>query len=766
MKTFLSIDFGTSQTSVAMLTEKSRYEPEIIEVDGQKTIPTALRLDGDGNVLFFGKDAVEKFHDDSGQTFYNFKAFIGRNRDYQAMSNQNQHTPESLSLIFLTYLREKIEKRYFNGAKLTEDPDIFCVIGCPAEWNDPQKRKVEDIARQAGFPNAVHCEEPLGVIYYYHFRGDLDLSEDRNVLVYDFGGGTTDVAIEKVHASDNGAVGVDVLAANGIANLGGMYFDRALSDFFIGKLGLDPEKLSLRDRQQIERYSREAKEELSRRVEDGHNSAEVSIPMLRATKSSCTLSITRDEFNTVCAGFISQFDEPIYEALNFSMLMQDKVDRVILAGGSSALPYVRESITAIFPNGKVLASASPTEVIAKGLAVYGRIIATAKNSDPASQTGQHEEQTAAPLTVPLKKEQPAAKRSETRPEESKTHTAKNKPDGTGRSRKIWLAVAAAFVLAVGGAGFVHMQNKAAQAEKERAALQAQIEQAERERKETENKATALYNDGMALERGGKLEAALKKYRESYALWNVPGVMSRIEEVEKTIKAEKEKAERERLAREEAARKEKERKRAEQAEIEAGSSVAKLNSKYSGKYLGSSFTSTQSAAIRAGTFDGMALGDYWTIDYVNWRIADFDYLIRVGKVDKSKHHLMIVPDKALDSSRMNKTNTTGGGYANSYMRRYGLAHAKDMIEKAFGSGHILTNYGVELMTYEMVFSNGNRGVSLFQHNKDFILLHESPWWYWLQDVRTKSCFVYVFNRSTVDYDLASHVRGVRPAFAIH
>ena len=136
MKTFLAIDFGTSQTSVAMLAENSQYEPEIVEIDGQKAIPTALRLDAEGNVLFFGKDAIERFHDDSGQTFYNFKAFIGWNKDYQAMTGQTAYTPESLSQIFLTYLREKIEKRYFNGAKLTDDPNISCVIGCPAEWND------------------------------------------------------------------------------------------------------------------------------------------------------------------------------------------------------------------------------------------------------------------------------------------------------------------------------------------------------------------------------------------------------------------------------------------------------------------------------------------------------------------------------------------------------------------------------------------------------------------------------------------------------
>ena len=793
MKTFLAIDFGTSQTSVAMLAENSRYEPEIVEIDGQKAIPTALRLDAEGNVLFFGKDAIEKFHDDEGQTFYNFKAFIGRNKDYQAMTNQTQHTPEGLSRIFLTCLREKIEKRYFNGAKLADDPNISCVIGCPAEWNNPQKRKVEDIARQAGFPNVVHCEEPLGVIYYYHFRGDLDLSEDRNVLVYDFGGGTTDVAIEKVRANGSGTVGVDVLAANGIANLGGMVFDRALTDFFINKLGLDPQTLPLRDRQQIERYSRQLKEDLSRRVEDGHNSSEVSIPMLRATKSGCTLSITREEFNSVCAEFITQFDEPIYEALNFAMLIQDKIDRVILAGGSSALPYVRDKIAAIFPGGNVLTSASPTEVIAKGLAVYGRVIETAKKAASPVQSECQDEKPIAPAqTMPLKKEQPAARRSETRPEDPK-RPAPSKPKETGGKKKIWLAVAVLALAAVGG--FSYMQHNAAQ---KHAALQAQIEQAEAARKaaeqaqrEADEKAKreqAAREEAqrkqaeqarIAREKAEKERAALQAQIEQERIAREKAEQARREAERKQAEQERiarAKAEQERLAREKAereaakrraaeerARIEAEKRAAEQAAIEAQKRAAKLNSTYSGNFLGSRFTEAQSKAIRAGTFDGMRLGDFWRINGVSWRIADFDYLIRTGKTDKSKHHVMIVPDWILYKARMNSTNTTSSGYAGSEMRQTGLNSAKDMIEGAFGTRHILPDYGIALMTKEMIFGNGNNALSLFRLRSGF---KKTGGWYWLQDVDYNVSFGAVDSYGAYVSSYAYATYGVRPAFALY
>ncbi|MBR1602055.1 MAG: Hsp70 family protein, partial [Synergistaceae bacterium] len=685
---------------------------------------------------------------------------------------------------------EKIEKRYFNGAALTTDPNIFCVIGCPAEWNDPQKRKVEDIARQAGFPNVTHCEEPLGVIYYYHFRGDLDLSEDRNVLVYDFGGGTTDVAIEKVRTANGGAVGVDVLAANGIANLGGMVFDRALADFFINKLGLDPQTLPLRDRQQIERYSRILKEDLSRRVEEGHNSAEVSIPMLRATKSGCTLSITRDEFNSVCAEFIEQFDEPIYEALNFSTLMQDKIDRVILAGGSSALPYVRDKIAAIFPSGSILTSASPTEVIAKGLAVYGRVTEAAKKAvSPVQPERQEEKPIASVQTVPLKKEQPAARRPETRPEEPQ-RPASPKPKETGGNKKIWLTVAV-IALAVAG-GFGYMQNNAAQ---KQTALQAQLEQERIARKEAE-KAQREADERAKQEETARKEAEKaqreadeRAKQEETARKEAEKAQREADErakQEETARKEAEKAQREadqRAKQEETARKEAERKEQarEKAENErlarekAEQRAAKLNSTYtSGKFLGRSFTAEQSASIRAGTFDGMELGDYWRIDDVIWRIADFDYLIRSGKVDKSKHHVMIVPDSSLYSARMNSTNSIstirGVGYIASEMYRSGLNRARQIIEGAFGKGHILPDYGIELMTKAMVFGKGDIAFSLFQLRSDYRTANKSGEYYWLQDASSYSRFSVVGDYSNwtshSDLPAAYDSGGVRPAFAIY
>ena len=115
-----------------------------------------------------------------------------------------------------------------------------------------------------------------------------------------------------------------------------------------------------------------------------------------------------------------------------------------------------------------------------------------------------------------------------------------------------------------------------------------------------------------------------------------------------------------------------------------------NAIYRGNNLGASVTAEQYAAIAAGTFDDLYIGDYWTIGGVNYRIAAFDYYYRSGdNIDITTHHVTLVPDTALYSHVMNDTDTTEGGYIGSKMNTTGLANARTTINNAFGSAHILT-----------------------------------------------------------------------------
>lgn len=234
-----------------------------------------------------------------------------------------------------------------------------------------------------------------------------------------------------------------------------------------------------------------------------------------------------------------------------------------------------------------------------------------------------------------------------------------------------------------------------------------------------------------------------------------------------------------------------------------------NAIYRGKSLGSTVTTAQYAAIKAGTFDDLYIGDYWTIGGVNYRIAAFDYYLNSGDTNCTTHHVVIVPDTCLYNAQMHNTssgswesgaaNTTAGGYVGSDMYKSNLEQAKTTIKSAF-SGHVLkhriylTNAvangrasvgawcdsEVDLMCEQMVYGSGifspvsdgsnvpanyrveKSQLPLFQHEPSRIC-NRATWW--LRDVITASTFAYVNGYGGADYSNASDSLGVRPAFCI-
>ena len=377
IKRFLAIDFGTTQTSVAILNEGSNREPEIIEIhDGQrvvKAIATAIQLDENGNILYFGAGALAKSENAPERTFQNFKVFVGsKDKKFQLQTAQEIYTPDKLALLFLTQLRKLIEERYFNGSSLSSERELTCVIGYPADWDNVRKENLKKIAQEAGFVNVKLCDEPTGVIYFNHFFGGLKFKKSQNILVYDFGGGTTDVAIARVDISDSGEIKPVILAVGGLPNLGGSNFDEAITAHYLSENHYDLNTLSSKDRLHdkwiIGLAAREAKEELSSK-----NAVEKTINRLKVTGGAKPqkLSLSRDDFMNVCAELIGKFDEPVYDALAVAGLSPEDIDFVILAGGSSAMPYVKTKMSGIFTAEKIFISPS-TEIIAQGLSLFGK----------------------------------------------------------------------------------------------------------------------------------------------------------------------------------------------------------------------------------------------------------------------------------------------------------------------------------------------------------------------------------------------------------
>ena len=224
-----------------------------------------------------------------------------------------------------------------------------------------------------------------------------------------------------------------------------------------------------------------------------------------------------------------------------------------------------------------------------------------------------------------------------------------------------------------------------------------------------------------------------------------------------------------------------------------------NAIYRGKHLGSSVTSAQYNAISSGRFDDLYVGDYWTIDGVNYRVAAFDYYLNCGDTKCTTHHIVLVPDTNLYNTVMNNSDTTTGGYVGSKMYTEGLEQAKTTIKAAF-SGHVLSHRvylinavtdghpsagtwcdsEVDLMDEQMVYggaifmpiANGSTVYTNYRVEKSQLPLfaHEpsricnrSTWW--LRDVVTASLFANVSNYGNANYNYADYSYGVRPAFCI-
>lgn len=222
--------------------------------------------------------------------------------------------------------------------------------------------------------------------------------------------------------------------------------------------------------------------------------------------------------------------------------------------------------------------------------------------------------------------------------------------------------------------------------------------------------------------------------------------------------------------------------------------------YRGKYLGTSVTAAQKAAIQNGTFKDLYIGDYWTIGGKDWVIADMDYFYNIGSTALTKHHLVILPRTPLYLHVMNDDYTTTGGYINSKMRKSGLDSAKSTIRAAFGdmvlthkdiftnavsngkpSGGAWVDSDVELMNEIMVYgcpifapacdgsnipylyTTAKTQLSIFRLNMKFLSDMRSL--IWLRDVVSAFSFACVADYGPANCGGAGDDGGVLPYFLI-
>lgn len=236
-------------------------------------------------------------------------------------------------------------------------------------------------------------------------------------------------------------------------------------------------------------------------------------------------------------------------------------------------------------------------------------------------------------------------------------------------------------------------------------------------------------------------------------------------------------------------------------LDAVISVEQRRNIFRGKNLGTAFTAAQKAEIKAGTFKGFFIGDYWSIGDRIWRIVDINYWLNSGDASCTTPHLVIMPDQSLYSAKMNETNITTGGYVGSQMYTANLANAKTLVNSAFGSANILNHREYltnavtngypsagawydstvelpnEIMMYgSLVFTPAGDGsfvpnrytidktqLALMKMYPRFI--NPGRYWYWLRDVVSSALFADVLDGGTAYYAGASASLGVRPVFGL-
>ncbi len=371
----VGIDLGTTNSCVAVM---EGGKPTVIaNAEGFRTTPSVVAFAKNGDRLV-GQIAKRQAVMNPENTFYSVKRFIGRRHDeitneatevayrvsnegnnVRIESNGKKFAPEEISAQVLRKLVDDASK--YLGETVTQ-----AVITVPAYFNDSQRQATKDAGKIAGIEVLRIINEPTAASLAY----GLDKKSSETILVFDLGGGTFDVSLLEV-----GDGVFEVLSTSGDTHLGGDDFDKKIVDFmaddFARKEGIDLRK----DRQALQRLTEaaeKAKIELSSVTQ-----ADINLPFITATQDGpkhLDLTMTRAKFEEICADLIDRCRVPVENAVRDAKIDKNKIDEIVLVGGSTRIPAVQEVVKKVLgkdPNQTV----NPDEVVAVGAAVQAGVLA-------------------------------------------------------------------------------------------------------------------------------------------------------------------------------------------------------------------------------------------------------------------------------------------------------------------------------------------------------------------------------------------------------
>ena len=373
----IGIDLGTTNSCVSIM---DGTQPKVLEnSEGTRTTPSMVSFDEENSRLI-GQPAKRQAVTNPENTLFAIKRLIGRPFDdpatkkdidmvpYSIVKGKNgdayveaageNYSPSQISAFILQKMKETAED--YLGEKVEQ-----AVITVPAYFNDAQRQATKDAGKIAGLEVLRIINEPTAAALSY----GLEKKEGKMIAVYDLGGSTFDISILEI-----GDGVFEVKSTNGDTFLGGEDFDLTLVNYLADEFkkdnGVDlrEDKLAL---QRLKEAGEKAKIELS-----SASQTEVNLPFITADQSGpkhLTLKLTRSKLESLVEDLVQQTIAPCKEALKDAGIKASDIDEVVLVGGQTRMPKIRETVQEFFgkePN----MSVNPDEVVAMGAAIQAGVL--------------------------------------------------------------------------------------------------------------------------------------------------------------------------------------------------------------------------------------------------------------------------------------------------------------------------------------------------------------------------------------------------------
>ena len=353
MSKIIGIDLGTTNSCVAVL---EGGEPHVIpNAEGNRTTPSVVAFKGDEELV--GEVAKRQAVTNVKNTISSIKRKMGTSEKVEA--NGKKWTPEEISAKILAKLKKDAES--YLGEKVTK-----AVITVPAYFNDAERQATKNAGKIAGLEVERIINEPTAAALAY----GLDKQDKlQTILVYDLGGGTFDVSILEL-----GDGVFEVKSTSGNNRLGGDDFDARIVDYLVSEfkkengIDLSKDKMAM---QRIKDAAEKAKKDLS-----SMTNASISLPFIAQNDDGpvhMDVTLSKAKFEDLCRDLFDSTLEPVRKALKDAKLKASDIDKVILVGGSTRIPYIQELVKKELgqePNKSV----NPDEVVAMGAAIQGGVL--------------------------------------------------------------------------------------------------------------------------------------------------------------------------------------------------------------------------------------------------------------------------------------------------------------------------------------------------------------------------------------------------------